>query len=99
MFIISAKDDNRIINMHTDLDYLSNGYPRLTNKNVAFTPEFFNTLQVEEIPTEIVPEEYCYTVEDGFYLNPDYKEPSPLDNPAYAEGYQQALLDLMEVEG
>lgn len=29
-----------------------------------------------EIPTGVEPAKWCYTVEDGFYLNPDYEEES-----------------------
>ena len=27
-----------------------------------------------EIPEGVTPQKYCYTVEDGFYSNPDYVE-------------------------
>ena len=32
--------------------------------------------EVTDIPEEVEPHKYCYTENDGFYLNPDYVEPA-----------------------
>ena len=34
--------------------------------------------EVSEIPNEVEPYKYCYTSEQGFYLNPDWIEPEQL---------------------
>ena len=75
MYLITIKDDNRLMMMGEALDYMSNGYPRLVDENVAFPTEMVNVHEVSEVPSEVIPEKYCYTVEQGFYLNPDYVEP------------------------
>ena len=49
---------------------------RITNENGVFyaTTEGFELIEVESLPTYFVEMKYCYTTEDGFYLNPDYTE-------------------------
>lgn len=78
--------ENRIIAMGHRLDYQEgNGYPRLIDENVAFpvetvlvnglVPDPQNIPDPIEVPDEVMPEEYCYTVEKGFYKNSEYKPP------------------------
>lgn len=86
MYIITAKSDNRIIMMGEQLDYMDNGYPRLVNENVAFPTQivFVNGQDVSEqpelepieVPEGVKAEEYCYTVADGFYENPNHVDPT-----------------------
>lgn len=33
------------------------------------------------------------------FVAPIPEEPNPFDNPSYAEGYEQAILDMLEMEG
>ena len=54
----------------------------------------FGLYEVETVPDDFEPNKYCYTEEQGFYLNPDYKEPTD----PYQEGYDQAILDMLGVE-
>ena len=77
MFLITIKEDNsnRIRMMGKRLDYMANGYPRLIDENVAFPTEMVDVHEVESVPDEVIPEKYCYTEADGFYLNPNYVEP------------------------
>ena len=79
MFLITIKEDNsnRIRMMGKRLDYMANGYPRLIDENVAFPTEMVDVHEVESVPDEVIPEKYCYTEADGFYLNPNYVEPDP----------------------
>lgn len=75
--------ENRIIAMGHRLDYQDNGYPRLIDENVAFPvetvlvdglePDPSNIPNPIEVPDEVMPEEYCYTTEKGFYKNSEYK--------------------------
>ncbi len=55
----------------------------------------FKIYEVDSIPEDYEPNKYCYTAEQGFYLNPDYAEPRSKE---YAAGYDQAVLDMMGVE-
>lgn len=37
--------------------------------------------EINEITEDIVPQKYCYTIDKGFYLNPNWKEPQkPLED-------------------
>lgn len=76
MYVITSKTDNAVLGMGETIDYMSNGYPRLVNENVAFVTEQVNVNEVESVPEEVVADKYCYTTEKGFYLNPDWKEPN-----------------------
>lgn len=75
MYIITSKDDNRIFEIGREVDYLSNGYPRIVEKNLAFPIEMVNVYEVTEIPENVEREKYCYTEEKGFYENENYVEP------------------------
>ena len=39
--------------------------------------------EVDSVPKEVEIGKYCYTPEDGFYVNPNYKEPNPYGIPDY----------------
>ena len=77
MYLITVKEDNRIIMVGEALDYMSNGYPRLVDEDIAFPIDMVNVYEVSEMPSEVIPEKYCYTESEGFYINPDYVEPDP----------------------
>ena len=93
MYLITVKDDNRIMMMGEALDYMSNGYPRLVNENVAFVKEDVNVHEVAEVPSEVIPEKYCYTAEQGFYLNPDWVEPDPTNTYGVPDDVYHAIID------
>lgn len=97
MFIITDKT-NAIIDQATEIKYWQNGYPFIVEKKLAYPSDMVDVYEVETIPEGIVSEQYCYTAEEGFFENPNYREPDPFDSPEYAAGYEQALLDLMELE-
>ena len=79
MYIITSKENNMILNFGNTLDYMSNGYPRLTEEDIYFPTEFVNVHQNVEVSDEVKanPSKYCYIESEGFYLNPDYVEPDP----------------------
>lgn len=52
----------------------------------------FGLYEIEAIPEDFESNKYCYTKTEGFYLNPDYKEPTD----PYQQGYDQAVLDMIE---
>ena len=95
MFIITVKEDNsnRIMMMGEHLDYMSNGYPRLIDENVAFPTEMVDVHEVESVPSEVMPEKYCYTESDGFYINPDYIEPDPTNTYGIPDDVYHAIID------
>ena len=45
----------------------------LDNYNIAYAPdEEFNIYQVNNVPSEVVEQKYCYTENGGFTTNPNY---------------------------
>lgn len=76
MYIIVNKDNNIFIASGETLDYMDNGYPILVNENIAFATEIVNVYEVKKIPESVSYIKYCYTPEQGFYLNPDWQEPN-----------------------
>ena len=91
MYIITNKRDNVILGMGERLDYMSNGYPRLMDKNIAFVAEQVNVNEAENVPSEVSVDKYCYTAEKGFYINPDWKEPNKY-------GISDELLDQIKAD-
>ena len=71
-YIITVKEDNRILAMGLHLDYLDNGYPRLIDENIAFPDTLVNVYGPVKVPEEVEPEKYCYDGEE-FTLNPNYE--------------------------
>lgn len=48
------------------------------NRAIAYGPdEVINMFEVEEIPENIEIAKYCYSEENGFYINENYVEPKP----------------------
>lgn len=76
MYIVTSKDNNRCVYSGERLGYSNNGFPILLDENVAFPTDRFDVFEVEEIPAEVEMVKYCYTPEQGFYVNPDWKEPA-----------------------
>lgn len=98
MYIIVRKEDNTISGIGKFLDYLDNGYPRLVEEDIAFVSEQVNVFEVDSIPAEVIPAKYCYTEAEGFYINPNWKEPNP-DNTYEGvsdEVFEQILSDYRE---
>lgn len=95
MFIITTKEDNSNIVMMIGeaLDYMSNGYPRLVNENVAFPIDMVNIHEVLEVPTEVIPDKYCYTEADGFYINPNWVEPDPTNTYGIPDETYHAIIN------
>lgn len=98
MYIIVRKEDNVILGLGKTLDYLDNGYPRLVEEDVAFVSDAVNVFEVDSIPEGVEPVKYCYTKAEGFYINPNWKEPNP-DNTYEGvsdEVFEQILSDYRE---
>ena len=82
MTIITDAQSGTIIALGELKEFWPNGYPIITDSNgnsIAYPPDFTIMYENVEVPSDVTPEKYCYTPEDGFYLNPDYREPE--NNP------------------
>ena len=60
----------------------------------------FHLFEVDSLPEDFKKGLYCYTAEQGFYLNTDYKEPRPPIEERVTEleensGQQQADIDYL----
>lgn len=101
MYIITNKRDNVILGMGERLGYMSNGYPRLLDKNIAFVTEQVNVNEVENVPSEVSVDKYCYTTEKGFYINPGWVEKDPsniydIPDEVYAKVIDDYTMKLLE---
>lgn len=77
MFLIVSKETHEVIHNGERLHYWDNGYPVLTDENIAFVKEDVDVVDVDSIPDDLIPGKYCYTSEKGIYANPGYIEPDP----------------------
>ena len=104
MFIITSKENSEIVAYGNRLDYMVNGYPRLIEENIAFPMEMVDVFEVATISNDIKPRKFCYSEELGFYENPNYEEPNEYGLPSemyeeiISKGYEQAILDMLELE-
>ena len=92
MFILTD-EKNKVLVMGNRVEYVE-GYPHFVEQNTIYQIDGAVVHEVETVPDGVEPEKYCYTVEQGFYLNPDWKEPTD----PYQQGYDQAVLDMLGVE-
>lgn len=88
MFILTRKPneeektENVILEIAQEVGKQENGNYLLdplhdedNNGRVAIPEQFIEkVVEVEEIPEGVEPYKYCYSEEDGFYKNPDYKK-------------------------
>jgi hypothetical protein len=83
----------------SELDYMENGYPRLVNENAAFIPEDVEIITMNSIPEDIIPGKFCYTHEEGFYINPEWVEPNiyGLPNELVQQIQDDTIADLIEL--
>lgn len=73
-YIITANEDKRITDISISIGYETNGNIILDNGTQIACFREVEVHEVEEIPEGIKAEKYCYTEEEGFYKNPNYKE-------------------------
>lgn len=77
MYIITNKDDV-IFYISETLDYQENGNLLVDNGSLAIAKGLEKgVFEVAEIPENIEIQKYCYTEEEGFYKNENYREPEP----------------------
>lgn len=92
MYVLTSKRDGTIIGMGAELDYMSNGYPRLIDINLAFPSDATNVYEVDEIPDDVRTGSHCYTSEGGFYKSPSWVEPYNAEE--HVAELEQQLTDL-----
>ncbi|MDU6264200.1 MAG: hypothetical protein E6600_06815 [Anaerocolumna aminovalerica] len=68
----------------------------LEDKNMIVPTEYI-FVDVEDIPDGVVTGKYCYAEEDGFYLDPNWKEP-PRTPEQLDEAFNEMNLHQTEVE-
>ena len=98
MYLITLKDDNRLMMMGEALDYMSNGYPRLIDEDIAFPTDMVNVHEVSEVPLEVIPEKYCYTESEGFYINPNWVEPDATNTYGIPDETYHAIINDLTTE-
>lgn len=76
MYLIVNKEDSRVMLAGEKLSIQANGYPFLENERTAFPDFMVDTYEVSEVPGDYTADKYCYTPGQGFYLNPDWEEPT-----------------------
>lgn len=79
MYIVCLKETSKVIEKGVSFEYRSDGYPRLTLEDgikADFPVNDVDVFEVSIIPQDYEDDKYCYTPEAGFYLNPDWKEPT-----------------------
>lgn len=102
MYLITDKNNNAIMGFGSALSYRQDGYPVLEDKNITFVKHQVNVYEVDAFVAPVDETNaniYCYAPETGFYENPDCVTPEEklIQSPEYQAGYDQAVLDLMEV--
>ena len=97
MYIVCQKENNIVLGYDEQIKYWENGYPVLANKNMAFIPDSVN---IFEEASPVFPEDidvgrnkYCYTPEQGFYLNPDYVEPDQTNTYGISDEIYHNIID------
>lgn len=79
MYILTDKNkenENAIMHISETLNRQEgNNYYLIKNDSIAIPPEFVKEVyEVDEIPEGVEEYKYCYTPEDGFYKNVNYRE-------------------------
>lgn len=73
-----------LINENNILVYISDICETVVNgffvgNNMVFNPDGLHIEEVGSVPEEVIPQKYCYTQDDGFYLNENYIDPATID--------------------
>ena len=94
-YILTAKDDHRIMHISDDLGYQSNGNYLIYGGELAVPPILADMAEVETVPEGVEPEKWCYA--DGeFYVNPNYVEPMEPEDLGVEEALEILRGDVSE---
>ena len=76
MIVVTMKDSNEIIAITKTISSTADeGYTRIDDCRFIVKASGYNFHEVEDVPNGILAYKYCYTIEKGFYENPDWVEP------------------------
>lgn len=95
MFIVT-NESNVIILYGNHKDEDNAGNMRITKEDgtkVSFAPDFAVAHEISNIPDYVEVEKYCYTAEQGFYLNPDWVESDPTNTYGIPDETYHQILD------
>lgn len=95
MYIVTLKSDDSIVGTGKKIDYLSNGYPRLIDRNIVYDIDAVNVYEVDSIPDNTNVIQYCYTVSKGFYENPLWYDPENEIHIATQKRIDDARVDVV----
>ena len=74
MYVLTGEKDV-VICISETLNYQDNGNPLVHNDTLAIAEILVkHTYEDVEIPEKVCESKYCYTPEQGFYKNPDWRE-------------------------
>ena len=74
MYIITDENDV-IIHISKTLNYQENGNPLVDNDTRAIAKLLVKEIyKIETVPEKVEASKYCYTKEQGFYKNENYRE-------------------------
>lgn len=103
MKYIITDENNVIIHISDTIGYQENGNVLVDNDTLAIAkPLVKGVFEIENIEEGIVEAKYCYTKEEGFYNNENYREPEPTDTQKILELQEQitnlqlALAEIVE---
>lgn len=87
MYIITDKNTHEVLYVLENVHEFENGVYSIVNeqgtKFCVTTSKSFDIydgkiyVHVLNAPDDLIPSKYCYTEEDGLYINPNYTEPDP----------------------
>lgn len=97
MYIITDKENNVLVNHGESVSYWDNGYPTFDGI-LAYPTIVFNLCEVDTIPEGVEANKYCYTAEQGFYLNPDWIEPDPTNTYGISDEIYHAIINDITTE-
>lgn len=91
MYIITEKNTHEVLYVLENVNEFDNGVYSIVNKQgtkfCVTTSDSFDTYDgkiytyVSNTPDDLIPSKYCYTENDGLYINPNYTEPNPYGIP------------------
>ena len=62
-------------------------------ENYQYAVLAFELHEVESLPEDFVPNKYCYTEVEGFYINPDYVEPDLTNTYGVSDELYHQIID------
>lgn len=77
MYIITSTNNNKVLIISPTLEYLSNGNALVNNGTLAIAKYLIENVYEKaenDISAEVIPNKYCYTEAEGFFIDPNWQE-------------------------